>query len=56
MASQTINGKAFEYALLFEFYERLKTITSVSITKTNLIIQPKAFLIVSANLNKTLLE
>ena len=33
MASQTINGKAFEYALLFEFYERLKTITSVSITK-----------------------
>lgn len=33
MASQTVNGKAFEYALLFEFYERLKTITSVSITK-----------------------
>ena len=33
MASQTINGKVFEYALLFEFYERLKTITSVSITK-----------------------
>ncbi len=33
MASQTINGKAFEYALLFEFYERLKTITSVSITE-----------------------
>ncbi|WNH09263.1 HaeIII family restriction endonuclease [Thalassobellus suaedae] len=33
MASQTINGKAFEYALLFEFHERLKTITSVSITK-----------------------
>jgi hypothetical protein len=32
MANQTINGKAFEYALLFEFYERLKTITSVSIT------------------------
>ncbi len=32
MASQTINGKAFEYALLFEFYERLKNITSVSIT------------------------
>jgi len=32
MASQTINGKAFEYALLFEFYERLKIITSVSIT------------------------
>jgi hypothetical protein len=33
MASQTINGKAFEYALLFEFYERLKTITTVSITE-----------------------
>ncbi len=33
MAKQTINGKAFEYALLFEFYERLKTITSVSITE-----------------------
>ena len=33
MASQTVNGKAFEYALLFEFYERLKTITSVSISK-----------------------
>lgn len=35
MASQTINGKAFEYALLFEFYERLKTITSVSITENH---------------------
>lgn len=33
MASQTINGKAFEYALLFEFYERLKSITSVLITE-----------------------
>jgi len=33
MASQTINGKAFEYALLLEFYEHLKTITSVSITE-----------------------
>ncbi|MDO1501959.1 HaeIII family restriction endonuclease [Winogradskyella maritima] len=33
MASQTINGKAFEYALLSEFYERLKTITSASITE-----------------------
>ena len=33
MANQTINGKAFEYALLFEFHERLKTITSVSITE-----------------------
>ncbi|REG78404.1 HaeIII restriction endonuclease [Pricia antarctica] len=33
MANQTINGKAFEYALLLEFYERLKIITSVSITE-----------------------
>ncbi|WP_103070877.1 HaeIII family restriction endonuclease [Aquimarina sediminis] len=33
MASQTINGKAFEYALLIEFYECLKTITDVSISK-----------------------
>lgn len=33
MASQTINGKAFEYALLLEFYERLKNTTNVSITK-----------------------
>lgn len=33
MASQTINGKAFEYALLLEFHERLKPITSVSNTK-----------------------
>lgn len=31
MASQTINGKAFEYSLLLEFYKHLKTITSVSI-------------------------
>jgi hypothetical protein len=33
MANQTINGKAFEYALLLEFYEYLKTITVVSITE-----------------------
>uniref|UniRef100_UPI00404B31CE HaeIII family restriction endonuclease n=1 Tax=Flavobacterium sp. TaxID=239 RepID=UPI00404B31CE len=33
MANQTVNGKAFEYALLLEFYERLKIITSVSITE-----------------------
>lgn len=33
MASQTINGKAFEYSLLLEFYERLKNSTAVSITK-----------------------
>ncbi|WP_111309376.1 HaeIII family restriction endonuclease [Confluentibacter sediminis] len=31
MANQTVNGKAFEYALLIEFYERLKNITSISI-------------------------
>ncbi|GGZ65457.1 HaeIII family restriction endonuclease [Mesonia mobilis] len=33
MASQTVNGKAFEYALLIELYERLENITSVTITK-----------------------
>lgn len=33
MASQVKNGKAFEYALLFELYERLKSITIVSITE-----------------------
>mgnify|MGYP006192179573 CR=1 FL=1 len=32
MASQTINGKAFEYALLLEFYERLKVLTNITIT------------------------
>lgn len=31
VASQTINGKAFEYALLKEFLERLKAVTTVSI-------------------------
>lgn len=35
MASQTINGKAFEYALLIEFYDRLKVITSVSIMEND---------------------
>lgn len=30
-SKQTINGKAFEYALLLEFYERLNCITKVSI-------------------------
>lgn len=33
MANQTINGKAFEYVLLLEFYQRLKVLTSVSITE-----------------------
>ncbi|MDD3723572.1 MAG: HaeIII family restriction endonuclease [Lutibacter sp.] len=33
MAIQTTNGKAFEYALLLEFYQRLKVLTSVSITE-----------------------
>ncbi|MEX2484073.1 MAG: HaeIII family restriction endonuclease [Brumimicrobium sp.] len=33
MATQTVNGKAFEYALLLEFYERLYKITSVSISE-----------------------
>jgi len=31
MASQTINGKAFEYSLLIEFYEKLKILTRVRI-------------------------
>jgi len=31
IATQTTNGKAFEYALLFEFYERLSTLTNVSV-------------------------
>ncbi|MDD2475961.1 MAG: HaeIII family restriction endonuclease [Dysgonamonadaceae bacterium] len=35
MANQTINGKAFEYAILLEFYERLNLITTVSITKND---------------------
>lgn len=33
MATQTVNGKAFEYALLLEFYLRLYSITNVSITE-----------------------
>jgi hypothetical protein len=35
VASQTINGKAFEYALLKEFYERLKTVTNVSVIESD---------------------
>ncbi|HZW78169.1 MAG TPA: HaeIII family restriction endonuclease [Flavobacteriaceae bacterium] len=31
MASQVVNGKAFEFALLNEFYQRLKDLTSVTI-------------------------
>ena len=31
IATQTINGKAFEFALLSEFLERLKVLTSVSV-------------------------
>ena len=33
IASQTINGKAFEYGLLKEFYERLKAVTAISIVE-----------------------
>ena len=33
MATQTINGKAFEYSLLLEFFERLDKITTVRIIK-----------------------
>lgn len=43
MASQTVNGKAFEYALLIEFYERLSNITSVSITKNEPYLTAKGF-------------
>ena len=32
-ATQTMNGKAFEYALLNEFLERLKMVTSVSVVE-----------------------
>ena len=35
VASQTINGKAFEYALLKEFLERLKTLTTVSVVEND---------------------
>jgi hypothetical protein len=33
VASQTKNGKAFEYGLLKEFYERLKAVTTISIVE-----------------------
>lgn len=33
-ATQTKNGKAFEYALLMAFFERLNVITNVSIITT----------------------
>jgi HaeIII restriction endonuclease len=35
IASQTINGKAFEYALLKEFLERLKAVTTVSVVESD---------------------
>jgi len=35
MATQVSNGKAFEYALLIEFYDRLNVLTKVSITKND---------------------
>ncbi len=35
MAKQIRNGKAFEYALLYESFERLKVITNVSIKENN---------------------
>lgn len=34
MASQVVNGKAFEFALLDEFHQRLKALTSITV-KTN---------------------
>src|SRR5690625_451551 len=33
MASQVVNGKAFEFALLDEFHQRLKVLTSVTVNK-----------------------
>jgi HaeIII restriction endonuclease len=33
VASQTINGKAFEYALLEAFLERLKRVTAISVVE-----------------------
>ncbi len=35
VATQTINGKAFEYALLNEFLERLKAITTVLVVEND---------------------
>lgn len=35
IATQTINGKAFEYAILNEFLERLKILTSVSVLEND---------------------
>lgn len=35
VTSQTINGKAFEYALLKEFLERLKVVTTVSVVENS---------------------
>ncbi len=43
MASQTINGKAFEYAILLEFHQRLKVLTTVSITENEPYITAKGF-------------
>ena len=34
ISTQTINGKAFEYALLNEFLERLKVVTSVTVIES----------------------
>lgn len=36
MAKQTTNGKAFEYALLNEFSERLKQVTQVTVIKNDI--------------------
>lgn len=43
MAKQTINGKAFEYALLLEFYERLKVLTKVTITENESFVIAKSY-------------
>ena len=41
--SQTKTGKAFEYSLLVEFYEKLKDVTNVSINKNSSYIQAKSY-------------
>jgi len=43
MAKQTINGKAFEYSILLEFYIRLEVLTKVLINKNEAYLTAKSF-------------
>jgi hypothetical protein len=43
MATQTINGKAFEYSLLLEFFERLNKITTVRINENKSYLIAKSY-------------